>query len=535
MTKAWRAARAIGLLGGWRSQRGEAVSAVLTLAAVVAGVLALLPTTAAVVDRTRINECIAGIDAATARLKQRFGATGTTPLDDPDVIYIKACKAYADELTATISFPGNSGALKNLKAAADAALQGVGRCAILEVLPNPAISGLTHFLGVTANIPLGGGSAVVSASASVLGKVLSTGLVSDGGFSWSGTFGVSDESSDHAAGTVSEIVVTAQANLGAAVNGQCPAGSTLGPGGQCVVSCTTAPQNVVWEAPQIPQIALFKALPDAVARGSLSLVTLAWNVRHAESVSIDQGIGEVDPKSGYFLEFPPDQDTVYTLTARGVRAEDTQTASAKITVQLPPALTLSSPGSNSTVTSDSVAVTGTVLRAPPGAVVRLSVNGVAKVDVPVAGGGFAASVALDKRLGLFDLSLSNPNFAINSCGPRTQPVVLRAGKSLADVTNVITATLVGSQPEVSASATVFHAAQVTAFRVVWNSCPPLNKDEARSVTLSAGQSIQVGTVDCGTTNPGGFVQTCSVTASVDTTVGGIDDDATWQFNIFSCP
>jgi hypothetical protein len=102
------------------------------------------------------------------------------------------------------------------------------------------------------------------------------------------------------------------------------------------------------------------------------------------------------------------------------------------------------------------------------------------------------------------------------------------------VTNVITVNVAGASPPLTASATVFHAVRVTRFRVNWNTCPPLNKDEALDMVLAAGQSVRVGTVDCGTDAPVVPPVNCSVTSSVDTSVGGIDDDATWTFDVPSC-
>ena len=51
--------------------------------------------------------------------------------------------------------------------------------------------------------------------------------------------------------------------------------------------------------------------------------------------------------------------------------------------------------------------------------------------------------------------------------------------------------------------------QVNEFVVTWLSCPPLNKDQALSLPLGAGQSVPVGTDDCGVTS-GSFCSTCSV-------------------------
>ena len=71
--------------------------------------------------------------------------------------------------------------------------------------------------------------------------------------------------------------------------------------------------------------------------------------------------------------------------------------------------------------------------------------------------------------------------------------------------------------------------------MTWNTCPPLNKNEFVDGVLAAGQFFQVGTVDCGVTDPGGFINSCSVTASVDTSAGTVEDNATWSFNVLPVP
>jgi hypothetical protein len=164
------------------------------------------------------------------------------------------------------------------------------------------------------------------------------------------------------------------------------------------------------------------------------------------------------------------------------------------------------------------------------------VNGVAKATLPIDGGGnFAGSVSLGKQLTLSDLTLTNPNLRITTCGGKSTNVLVGNGKSAADVTNVITVDIVGASKPLSASATVLHAVKVTRFKVTWADCPPLNKNETLNSTLAAGQSVKAGTVDCGVNDPNGFIAACSVTVNVTTSAGVLSSDATWTFNVSSCP
>jgi hypothetical protein len=532
-----------------RAQKGEAVSALLVLAAFViegiifAGVAAVGFIRVSVADRQVMQECLRKVKASNLSLIRRFGPTGDVPVDDPDAIAIKECKARLDGIMSRVQLDGGVSA-RNAQTAIDEAIQSLGRCDVVKVTPRSATAGVTRSLKVEATLPFGGER--VSGTINVLtadGTRLSGRLVVQTSMGirpgalaiGSGEVAVPDAVSRVQGASVSKVTVSAQASLGQARNGRCPGLITPTASGECVLSCPAGrSSDVVWRDPPIPHISLFRAIPSTVVRGRVEPIFLVWNVKDAKSIEIDQGIGEVD-KAGSWFEFPPDMDTTYTLTARAVLDRDTRTATAKVTVQEPPSLTLVSPGNNTTVTDEFADVSGTVSNLP-GAMVEISVNGVRKHLFAVDGGGnFAASAALDKRITLFDLSAPNPNLLVTSCGPQSTDIVVGNGKSLADVTNVITVNVAGASPPLTASGTVFHAVRVTRFRVNWNTCPPLNKDEALDIVLGAGQSMRVGTVDCGTNAPVVPPVSCSVTSSVDTSVGGIDDDATWTFDVPSCP
>jgi len=76
-----------------------------------------------------------------------------------------------------------------------------------------------------------------------------------------------------------------------------------------------------------PVIALFVAYPDNITPGGS--IELQWNVTDADTVTIDNGIGEVVAVGSRTLY--PAVDTVYTLTASNEGGSDTATAS--VTVQ----------------------------------------------------------------------------------------------------------------------------------------------------------------------------------------------------------
>ena len=258
-------------------------------------------------------------------------------------------------------------------------------------------------------------------------------------------------------------------------------------------------------------------------------------------MTIDQGVGEVDTKSGFSFELPPDQDTTYTLTAVGARPQDTRTATqtVKVTNSTPFTVSITSPGGNSQTTATSVAVTGKVTPAP-GKTLNgtITVNGGSAVPVTVdAAGNFAGSVPLAKVVGPSDLGVNNPNLGVTSCGDRSVPVTVQNFKPASEVTNTIAVTVTDGPRQASAAVTVLHAVQLNSFTVTWLSCDPLNKNQALGTVLGAGQTVTVGTVDCGCKgSSNGCQASCEVRAAVGTSVGTVQDNATWTFNVAGpCP
>ncbi len=233
--------------------------------------------------------------------------------------------------------------------------------------------------------------------------------------------------------------------------------------------------------------------------------------------------------------------TTSSLTTTTLRTTTTSvvvtTTSTSTSTTIARALSITAPAASATVTADSVAVAGTVLPAPPaGATASIKVNGAVKATVPVSGtGAFSASVALAKVIALGDLKLTNPNLRVTTCGSRSTNVVVGNTKTGADVTNLITVDVSGAGAPLSGSVTVFHGVRVSRYKVTWTDCPPLNKDQNPGVVIGAGQSANVGTVDCGVTGADGFTATCSVKVDVTTTAGALSANSVWTFAVSSCP
>src|ERR1700686_2015964 len=82
--------------------------------------------------------------------------------------------------------------------------------------------------------------------------------------------------------------------------------------------------------PPPPQpTASLTASPDTIDKGQSS--TLTWQTTNATDVSIDQGVGAVQPNGT--KQVSPTDSTTYTLTAKGEGG--TQTATARVTVNAP--------------------------------------------------------------------------------------------------------------------------------------------------------------------------------------------------------
>ena len=115
-----------------------------------------------------------------------------------------------------------------------------------------------------------------------------------------------------------------------------------------IPGCFTFPAvqapNPVPAAGQPSVIGAFSSTPSTINPGGTS--TLLWNVTGATSVSIDQGIGQVDVAGTRVIS--PDTSTVYTISATNsagtvTRSAMTTVSSAPLTLPLPPQTTVNNP------------------------------------------------------------------------------------------------------------------------------------------------------------------------------------------------
>ena len=81
---------------------------------------------------------------------------------------------------------------------------------------------------------------------------------------------------------------------------------------------------------QKPVITSFTATPTAIEKGQSSV--LYWNISGANSASIDNGVGAINPSTGTISVFPT-TNTTYTLTA--INADGTSTSSVIVQVSTP--------------------------------------------------------------------------------------------------------------------------------------------------------------------------------------------------------
>lgn len=83
--------------------------------------------------------------------------------------------------------------------------------------------------------------------------------------------------------------------------------------------------------PSLPPEVSFSADPQTITLGESSM--LSWNVIDADTISIDPGIGSVDPGGSY--EVFPTETTTYTLTAVGAGGTITESATVSVNIPLP--------------------------------------------------------------------------------------------------------------------------------------------------------------------------------------------------------
>jgi peptidoglycan-associated lipoprotein len=84
--------------------------------------------------------------------------------------------------------------------------------------------------------------------------------------------------------------------------------------------------------PAAPDIAEFSAEPSSIERGQSS--TLKWSVSNANQITIDNGVGTVQPSGSKGVY--PNETTTYTLRASGPGGTLSKTATVSVTVPPPP-------------------------------------------------------------------------------------------------------------------------------------------------------------------------------------------------------
>jgi peptidoglycan-associated lipoprotein len=100
--------------------------------------------------------------------------------------------------------------------------------------------------------------------------------------------------------------------------------------GACHKKQAAAPPPPPPPPPPPRATATISANPDSVQAGQST--TLTWQTQNATDVSIDNGVGSVQPNGTQ--QVTPSQSTTYTLTARG--AAGSVDATARVTVTQPP-------------------------------------------------------------------------------------------------------------------------------------------------------------------------------------------------------
>ena len=142
----------------------------------------------------------------------------------------------------------------------------------------------------------------------------------------------------------------------------------------------TATESVTVTVTHPPPAISFSAAPETILSGESS--TLSWSVSNAETVSIDQGIGVVDPDGS--LDVSPAESTTYTITATGPGGTVSETVT--VTVTSPITIQITSPLDGVTVSRPDVMVQGTITNST-GNETGVTVNGIAAL---VSGNQFIA-------------------------------------------------------------------------------------------------------------------------------------------------
>ena len=483
-------------------------------------------------------------EARNACIKEKESGTELA-FDDPNYQRIRECQAL---LASIANAPSAKGAtLSNLVKDAVGSFA-LGTCTMEDVPPGTA--GVAFNPTIKAHIPFGGSSGRTAINMSGAVSLQSNEpLIAQGNGTWLQTLHVTADESKSAAGQESHVNVSASTPFLVSTpeggtrkffptpSNPCPAGSTPDPSdqGACAITCSVS-KSFTWKSGAVGTVKL-TASPDKIFRGNTKSVEVKAEVENATSAVVG-GLGKVAVGHGLkttTFTVNPTETTNYTLVASGAAGAPKTAGPVTITVLPAPVVTITSPANDTTVTSDSVTVTGTVAPVPDGgADLLLSMNGGAPTTIRVGGSGqFTATLKLGRVVTQGDLVLFNPDVRVERRGHQEQPVTVEITKPRSDFSNVITATLSGLPLTTAPSATVsvVHAARVNRFVVTWTSCPPLNKNEGRSSELTGGGFLTIGTVECGHIGHDEAHVSCGVTASVQTSVGPVSKPAVWTFDI----
>ena len=481
-------------------------------------------------------------DARNACIQEKE-RTHELAFDDPNYQRIRQCQALLASIANAPSAKGQElSTLVNNTVGSFA----LGACSMEDVPQGTA--GVAFNPTIKAHIPFGGDSGKTAVNMTGAVGVPGGPLTSQGGGNWLATLHVTADESKDAAGQQSSVNVSASTpflvsnpdgstrKFFPTPSNPCPAGSTPNPGdnGACAITCSVS-KSFTWKPGALGTVKL-TASTDKIFRGSGASVELTAQVENAKSAAIT-GVGTVNGGQGLkksTFTVKPTETTSYTLLAIPVTGEP-KSDRVTVTVLAAPVIAITSPASDTTVTSDSVTVTGTVSPVPEGgASVRLGINGGQADTVTVDGSGrFTGTVKLTRTVTQGDIVLSNPSVLVERRGHQEQPVTVEVTRPRSDFSNSITATLVtpALNPAPSSGVAVVHAARVTRFVVNWTSCPPLNKNEGRSSELTGGGFLTIGTVECGHIGHEEAHANCGVTASVQTSVGAVSKPAVWTFDI----
>jgi hypothetical protein len=512
-------------LGFLRDRRGIVGEELLIISASLLAVLVL----GNLADkRTAIRECISDVESAKTSLERR--RKEPIALDDLAAMSLRRCLETLDVIAQNSTFLATGGTgIDNAFANIKKALDGLQKCEMnrfTHVVPRPGRD--TSNLAF-ATVPLASDNRTVTISSSLGGP----GETKCDRFQCQGAFKYSKEQSLAAAGTTETITLI---------------GTAPGlPSSACVVSVP-----LKWGDLKKPTVTFFKAVPELIDKDFKENIQFSYTIEgDAETARIDPG-GSVAPLE-HLVSLPPPKETQpYTLTATGFRPGEFGSRTTTVTVNQPGALTLDP--IQSPVTDIHQTVTGTAPVSNPGqrargleaaraggnGTVDIRMNGALQATVAVGDDGhFAANVVLSKVVSQADLSVSDFSNAVASCGPASRGVTVT--NSATDVENTITATLTPStiasaleRPAAAASAsiTVRHAVKLTNFNVNWGGCPGGSPDQPVNTILEAGQSLPVGTVDCGVfsrTDPVFSIGSCFPIVTIGTSLSSLQSTQVWDF------